>query len=199
MDREQREGMESRPEMMVADLARYIDLFDELGLTVWLDGGWGVDALLGEQTRPHQDLDIVIQKKETSVLCEALAEFGFEDVETDDHSDWNFVVGNDKGHRIDFHVIEIDDQGRGVYGPPEKNDVFPAAALKGTGTINGRAVRCLSPEYQVQSHTGYEIDEGDVRDVMALHRRFGVPLPTEYEGCAKKRSHTADNEPTHIV
>ncbi|WP_406347422.1 nucleotidyltransferase domain-containing protein [Streptomyces sp. NBC_00144] len=27
------------------------------GVEVWLgDGGWGVDALLGEQTRPHKDV-----------------------------------------------------------------------------------------------------------------------------------------------
>jgi lincosamide nucleotidyltransferase A/C/D/E len=33
------------------------------GVEIWIDGGWGVDALLGEQTRPHRDLDIAIQKK----------------------------------------------------------------------------------------------------------------------------------------
>ncbi len=30
------------------------------GIEVWVDGGWGVDALLGEQTRSHDDLDLVI-------------------------------------------------------------------------------------------------------------------------------------------
>jgi lincosamide nucleotidyltransferase A/C/D/E len=25
------------------------------GIQVWLTGGWGIDALLGEQTRPHKD------------------------------------------------------------------------------------------------------------------------------------------------
>lgn len=32
-------------------------------MRVWLDGGWGVDALLGRQTRPHDDMDIVIEQK----------------------------------------------------------------------------------------------------------------------------------------
>jgi lincosamide nucleotidyltransferase A/C/D/E len=32
------------------------------GLVVWLDGGWGVDALLGYRSRPHQDLDLVIAR-----------------------------------------------------------------------------------------------------------------------------------------
>jgi lincosamide nucleotidyltransferase A/C/D/E len=38
-----------------------IDLYatlENLGVEIWIDGGWGVDALLGEQSRPHQDLDI---------------------------------------------------------------------------------------------------------------------------------------------
>jgi aminoglycoside-2''-adenylyltransferase len=31
------------------------------GIEVWLDGGWGVDALLGRQTRPHAGLDIIVR------------------------------------------------------------------------------------------------------------------------------------------
>jgi lincosamide nucleotidyltransferase A/C/D/E len=34
-----------------------------MGIPIWLDGGWGVDALLGEQTRPHDDLDIVVEER----------------------------------------------------------------------------------------------------------------------------------------
>ncbi len=48
--------------MTIADVHGVLDLCDELGITVWMDGGWGVDALLGTQTRPHRDLDIVIRQ-----------------------------------------------------------------------------------------------------------------------------------------
>jgi lincosamide nucleotidyltransferase A/C/D/E len=27
-------------------------------IDVWVDGGWGIDALVGSQTRPHGDLDL---------------------------------------------------------------------------------------------------------------------------------------------
>lgn len=43
--------------MMSAE--RVLDLLDLLvdrGLDVWVDGGWGVDALAGRQTREHGDL-----------------------------------------------------------------------------------------------------------------------------------------------
>ena len=46
----------------------FLDLFDELDITVWIDGGWGVDALLGEWTREHQDLDIMISWEDSAIL-----------------------------------------------------------------------------------------------------------------------------------
>lgn len=168
------------PEMTERDLCRYLDLFEGLGISVWLGGGWGVDALLGEQTRRHADLDIVLSEKAAEKLREALFNEGFEDAETDDRTDWNFVMADDQGHRIDFHVVEFDDGGAGVYGPPERGVSFPASSFTGSGEICGREVRCLDAEFQVGSHTGYEIDEDDIHDVLALCARFGLTIPGEY-------------------
>ncbi|MFM7534474.1 MAG: nucleotidyltransferase domain-containing protein [Acidimicrobiales bacterium] len=39
-----------------------LDLLGGAGLDLWVDGGWAVDALLGEQTRPHADLDLAIAR-----------------------------------------------------------------------------------------------------------------------------------------
>ena len=59
--------------LMTADKVHwFLDLFDELGIKVWIDGGWGVDALLGECTRKHQDLDIIISWEDSGILTEAL-------------------------------------------------------------------------------------------------------------------------------
>jgi len=177
----EREPREAVSEMSLADVGRFLDVVEKLGITVWIDGGWGVDALLREQTRPHADLDIVIQEKDVVRLCGALAQQGFEDIETDDRTDWNFVVADKDGHRIDFHVVVLDEESRGVYGPAERGVFFPASAFTGSGSIGGRPVRCGTPEYQVPSHTGYELNENDFHDVMALHERFGVELPPEYK------------------
>jgi len=38
--------------MNIADVIDLYTQLENLGIEVWLDGGWGVDALLGEQTRP---------------------------------------------------------------------------------------------------------------------------------------------------
>lgn len=38
-----------------------LTLLLEQGVQIWLDGGWGIDALLQQQTRPHKDLDVLVQ------------------------------------------------------------------------------------------------------------------------------------------
>ncbi|MDA0232929.1 MAG: hypothetical protein O3B04_05170 [Chloroflexi bacterium] len=167
-------------EMALADVTWFLDLFDELGIAVWIDGGGGVDALLGEQTRSHADLDIMVQTDDGATLRGALIARDFADVHTDDWRYWNFVMGNGRGKLIDFHVIDVAEDGRGLYGPVENGVFVPASALEATGLIGNRSVRCLSARYQVDSHTGYKLKETDFADVNALHRRFGIPLPDEY-------------------
>ena len=37
--------------MTGAEVARFVAYLEEAGVRIWLDGGWGVDALVGEETR----------------------------------------------------------------------------------------------------------------------------------------------------
>ena len=70
-DRQPRSGMEPG---LVLEL---LDILDNLGIAVWLDGGWGVDALLGEQTRQHDDLDLLVGFDDVSHLEKALGTAGY--------------------------------------------------------------------------------------------------------------------------
>ena len=167
--------------MRSEDVFELLQQLHQNGISVWLDGGWGVDALLGEQTRPHADADIVIQHKDVPKLRELLKARGYTDIKRSDTSAWNFVLGDNSGHEVDVHAITFDDEGNGLYGPKEKGVMYPAASLTGTGTVQGHAVKCVSAEYLVKFHTGYELDENDFKDVYALHKRFGIALPSEYE------------------
>ena len=49
----------------------------ESGIKVWLTGGWGIDALLGEQTRPHKDLDVFILLEDIPRMWKLLGRKGF--------------------------------------------------------------------------------------------------------------------------
>ncbi len=160
----------------VADL--YLEL-EALGIEIAIDGGWGVDALLGGQTRAHADLDIVVQEKDVPSMRAFLEKQGFEELERDDAIPWNFVLGDRQGREVDVHVIVLDAEGNGVYGPPRNGESYPAAALLGKGSIGGLPVRCLSPEYQLASHTGYDPGQADNRDMRALAEKFVLELPQE--------------------
>ena len=157
----------------------FLDLFDELDITVWIDGGWGVDALLGESTREHQDLDIMISWEDSAILTAALYQHGFVDIHTDDRKDRNFVMGHPSHGRIDFHVIELTEEGGAIYGPGEIDWVITESELRAVGFIGGREVRCLSVDYQVRSHAGYTLQDTDFADMRALQEKFGVKLLAE--------------------
>ena len=164
----------------------FLDLFDELGIKVWIDGGWGVDALLGECTREHQDLDIMISWEDSVILTEALFTLGFADVYTDDRKDRNFVMGHQLQGRIDFHVIDLTEGGGAIYGPGEIDWVITESELSAAGVIGGRKVQCLSADYQVRSHAGYTLQDTDFADLRALHEKYGVRLLPAQINASKK-------------
>jgi lincosamide nucleotidyltransferase A/C/D/E len=165
--------------MKAASVVALYRRLQALGIPIWLDGGWGVDALLGEQTRPHDDLDIVVEEQHLLGLRVALHEDGFKDVEHDDTSAWNFVLGHDDGRQIDVHAIVFDAAGNGIYGPAENGLMYPAGSLSGAGSVDGVEVKCLTAAFQV-GRTGYTLRDKDFRDVRALCERFGLTPPASF-------------------
>jgi lincosamide nucleotidyltransferase A/C/D/E len=167
--------------MRSSDVRNLCQELDGLEIPIWVDGGWAVDALLGEQSRPHNDLDIVIEEKDLSRLYQYLRGKGYIDVPRDDTCAWNFVLGDDQGRQIDIHVVSFDAVGNGTYGPVENGVTYPAGSLTGRGIIDGYAVNCTSPNQLVKFHTGYKLREKDFKDVLALCDRFGIERPKEYQ------------------
>jgi lincosamide nucleotidyltransferase A/C/D/E len=156
-------------------------LFEADGIRVWVDGGWAGDALLGRQTRPRGDLDLAVQQSDLTRLRSLLETRGYSNKGEENARPWNFVLKDDRGHEVDLHVVVLDEAGNGVLGPVENGDVYPAHALTGTGDIGRRRVSCIAPEDLVAFHSGYELDEDDCRDVLALCGHFGMEVPAEVE------------------
>ena len=154
-----------------------LQLFESAGIEVWLDGGWAVDAVLGEQTRSHKDLDIILRVSDLPHLRQVLGMRCFNVQEGGTES--NFVLTNGSGLEVDVHAVVFDRAGNGVYRMENGSDwIFPAVGFGGRGVVEGVAVRCLSPEIQVLCHAhGYVPTEKDVRDMELLHARFGVNIP----------------------
>ncbi|MFN9898557.1 MAG: nucleotidyltransferase domain-containing protein, partial [bacterium] len=61
----------------------------------------------------------------------------------------------------------------------------PAAAFVGKGNILDLQVNCLTSEYQVESHQGYQLKEKDFKDVFLLCERFELEIPKEYQDFKK--------------
>ena len=172
--------------MEAADVLELYNALEKLGIEVWIDGGWGVDALLEKQTRPHKDLDIVIQQKDVARLRELLEAHGCKEIKLEIARPHNFVLADSHGHEIDVHVIILDEQGNGIYGPAENGEMYPVDALAGIGIIAGQTVKCISPRWTINFHSGYELKETDYQDVAALCEKFGIQLPAEYERFRKR-------------
>lgn len=92
---------------------------------------------------------------------------------------WNFVLGDGEGQEVDVHVISFDEFRNGIYGPAENGDMYPAESLTGVGVIEDHPVRCISAEWQVRFHTGYEWDDNDRRDMAEIAERFSLELPND--------------------
>ena len=98
------------------DAARVLDLLAHLssrGIGVWLDGGWAVDALLGEQTRPHDDLDLVARFDDSGRIEQALRERGY--VLAAGAPPSSFELVDDEGHQVDVHPASFTTAGDGDY------------------------------------------------------------------------------------
>lgn len=166
--------------MNAADVVRLYDDLDTAGVRVWIDGGWGVDALLGEETRAHSDLDIAIELKDVPRLRAHLASRGYAEVTRADSSAWMFVMEDAMGRRVDVHAVVFNEAGEGVLGPAENGHAYPAGALSGEGEIAGRKVRCVSATAVVGFRAGFTPREVDRHDVRLLSARFGIALPDAF-------------------
>ncbi|MCL2564405.1 MAG: nucleotidyltransferase family protein [Defluviitaleaceae bacterium] len=171
----------TKPEMTAEDVIKIIKLLEQNAIEVYIDGGWGVDALLGEQTRRHNDLDIAMPHKFVPKLRELLEAKGYKDVPRDDTRDCNFVMGDEGGRLIDIHTYTFDENGKNIFGV-----AYEPHHLVGTGVINGYPIKCVPPEVSVEFHKGYNVDEDDYRDVKALCERFNISMPKEYEKFVKE-------------
>lgn len=135
------------------------------GLDVWVDGGWGVDALVGRQTRPHGDLDLGVARPELDRVVEVLGGLGYE-ISDARYLQVTVQLTHADGHRIDLHpstpmpgggTEQLDFDGNTYFIPPPVD-----------GQIGGQPVRCMPASAQRRSHEGYKFRPEDVHDMQLL-------------------------------
>jgi lincosamide nucleotidyltransferase A/C/D/E len=140
-----------------ADVLQILDTLTVASVKTWLDGGWAVDAVVGKQTRPHDDLDLVVALEDSELIL------------VEDERPTRFVLRDSLDRRIDLHTVTFDAAGSGIQvlqdGTPW---TYLAHGFAGRGRIQGRELPCLTVEVQILCHAGYEPDETDLHDLGLL-------------------------------
>jgi lincosamide nucleotidyltransferase A/C/D/E len=160
--------------MTAPDVLGVLSLLDGAGLTAWVDGGWGVDALLGETTRDHGDLDVAVLLPQLEEVRSVLAEAGYGTV----LRDWlpaSLALADQAGREIDLHTLRPTTDGGGDQSLPDGGSFHYPPPVR--GTIAGRPVRCMDAGTQVRAHLGYQPTAKDRVDMGRLRERLGVALP----------------------
>jgi lincosamide nucleotidyltransferase A/C/D/E len=165
--------------MRAEDALGIIRHLEGIGIEVWLDGGWAVDAALGTQTRLHDDLDLIVELRDVEELRRALESRGY--AVARGAAPRSFELTDARGRQIDVHPVVFSESRDGIYVLDDGQDwIYPAAGFEGDGFVLDQRVRCLTPEIQMLCHTGYEPHLASFDDVAALSQRFGLAVPGGY-------------------
>lgn len=164
--------------MKAAEVLHVLDALDAAGIRSGITGGWGIDALLRRETRPHGDVDLGVAAEAVDAAIEALRPLGY--AVAVDERPARLVMKSALG-QVDLHPIAWQASGAGVQtGLAGETFDYPAGSLDAEGEIGGRIVRCATPDLQLAFHERYEPREHDRRDMAALANAFGLSLPAQY-------------------
>jgi lincosamide nucleotidyltransferase A/C/D/E len=165
--------------MDLAGTLAVLDCLRDRRIPCWVDGGWGIDALLGEQTQDHEDLDLVVAEADVPAAEAALRPLGYRhDGAAEPGLPARFVLRDDGGRQVDLHPVVFDGDGNGWQALGDGAwGAYPADGLTADGRIGERRVRCLTPALQLRHHLGYPPSDDDRHDLRLLARRYGLALP----------------------
>lgn len=166
--------------MRADDVLLALAAIEDLPAPVWVEGGWGVDALLGRISREHHDLDLVIAAEHIDGALSKLSGLGYaRDV---DAAGGRIVLRGAGGRKIDLSplIFDASGTGRSIDGEPAGGGWRCPASAFVDGAIDGQVVGCLSARVQLDRHTGYEPGDRDLHDVALLVEAFDLAVPVGY-------------------
>lgn len=159
--------MRVEEEVSEAVATELCDVLVAAGVRFWVAGGWGVDALVGRRTRPHRDLDLLIDADQEAATLSVLTQLGYVI-----NTDWRPVrveLGRPGGGYVDVHPVVFDLAGNGIQAGLGDTVYRYRADVFTTGRIGGRAIGCVGVSKQLEAHQGYPARPQDRHDLALLH------------------------------
>lgn len=170
--------------MTASDVLEVLDALEHANVSAWLAGGWGVDALLGETTRRHGDLDVVVDLCSERQARAALYRIGYRTIdERAEAGRWMpllSVLRDRAGRTVEVLPVSTAQ----TDGSGGNDTIFARPSAFAEGCLDGRSVRCLSAATQLIVHQGYEPTPSDRHDVARVCERYGLALPAAYRSAA---------------
>jgi len=161
----------------LAEVLRVLGALQAAGCRFWLEGGWGVDALVGHQTRPHRDVDVDIDAACEQTALSVLCSLGYT-VETDWRPNRVELVCAGRGW-VDLHPLLLGEDGSARQDALDGGFYVLPVHFFTSGFLAGVAVGCVSAQAQRLFRTGYEPRAVDVHDLAVLDELEGRQAPTD--------------------
>lgn len=159
--------MKYKEETTIDDLFFILNHLESHYINYWVEGGWGVDIIIGKQHCTHRDIDIDFDGAYEKGLIESLIMKGYQI--TSDLRPTRIELNHPLHGYLDLHPLRIGSDGTikqasldgGWY---EFDPKWFSKAL-----FQRRTIPCYSHEAQKLFHTGYEFREVDRIDLKNLN------------------------------
>lgn len=174
-------------EMAATDVVRVVGAVQGAGVACLVAGGWGVDALLGRQTRRHDDLDLLVERfpDDLPAARAALEPLGFRYRRTERADFWMpercILEDGRRRHRIDLVSMDWPRLQAALDAGRDRPVTLPDAA-RAAGLVGGAPVACLSAGVQRLLHPDVAWRPVDHHDMALLDALLDDPgRPDEAE------------------
>lgn len=160
--------------MSADEVVALVDHLEAQGIVYQINGGWGVDALVGSQTREHSDVDVFVDSFAFAQVADWLLARGYtEEQDFLPVSVWYVQLTDDRLNRVDLHPMVLDDEGNGYQSGEHERYFHHRADTRTHGTIAGRSVVVGNRDHLISLHQGYQLQESDLHNLMQLEKLRG--------------------------
>lgn len=131
------------PPIPQAQVVETLSALEAAGVPTILIGGWGIDALLGRQLRPHRDLDILTDSGQLQRAVEVVRELGYERWHQNPYP----------GPIGELPVAAAEALRDGAMRVVELHGADLRTVKPAQGRVGERSVLCISAEHQLRAQS----------------------------------------------